>query len=67
MTDKKLKVIFSPGCFDGFEGSEEELAELLAEIHKMAEDGTIMENARQLSEEEEEDLLEHLKNKEKRQ
>lgn len=67
MTDKKLKVVFAPGCFDGFEGSEEELAELLAEIHKMAEDGTIMENARQLSEEEEQDLVEYLSSKEKRQ
>lgn len=67
MTDKKLKVVFAPGCFDNFEGSEEELAELLAEIHKMAEDGTIMENARQLSEEEEQDLVEYLSSKEKLQ
>lgn len=33
--DKKpLKVKFAPGCFDNFEGTQDELDELLAEIHK---------------------------------
>ena len=67
MTDKKPKLIFATGCFDNFEGSEEVLAVLLAEIHKVVEDGTIMEKARQLSEEEEQDLVEYLNSKEKRQ
>ena len=64
---EKLKVVFAPGCFDGFDGSEEELAELLAEIHKMAEDGTLFENAKQLSEEEVEELKEQMEKKETRQ
>ena len=64
---EKLKVVFAPGCFDGFDGSEEELAELLAEIHKMAEDGTLFENSKQLSEEEVEELKEQMEKKETRQ
>ena len=40
-----LKVVFAPGCFDGFEGTQEELQELVAEIRQMAENGTIMDNA----------------------
>jgi alkanesulfonate monooxygenase SsuD/methylene tetrahydromethanopterin reductase-like flavin-dependent oxidoreductase (luciferase family) len=57
MTDQKLKVVFAEGCFDNFDGTPEELAELLAEIHKMAEDGTIMDGAIPLTDEEELELL----------
>jgi hypothetical protein len=33
MSDKKqMKVVFSPGCFDHFEGSQEELDAFVAEI-----------------------------------
>lgn len=39
MEDKTLKVEFAPGCFDSFEGTQEELAELIAEIHRMVESG----------------------------
>ena len=46
--DKKLKVVFQPGCFDTFDGTQVELDELIAEITKMAEDGTLEENARPL-------------------
>jgi hypothetical protein len=49
MTDKKLKVEFAPGCFDGFEGSQEELDELVAEIHRMAESGEIFEKSRPIN------------------
>ena len=51
---KKLKIQFAEGCFDSFEGSQEELQELIAHIWQMAEDGTILDNARPLSPEEEE-------------
>jgi len=36
MTDAKtpLKVIFAPGCFDTFDGTQEELDELVAEIQE---------------------------------
>lgn len=32
MSNKPLKVVFAPGCFDSFEGSQEELDSLMAEI-----------------------------------
>lgn len=32
MTEKKLKIEFAPGCFDHFEGSQEELDDLIKEI-----------------------------------
>ena len=38
MTDKKeIKIQFAPGAFDNFDGTQEELDELLAEIHSMFE------------------------------
>jgi hypothetical protein len=32
MSDAPLKVVFAPGCFDSFEGTQEELDSLMAEI-----------------------------------
>lgn len=58
MEEKKpLKVVFAEGCFDNFQGTPEELAELIAEIHQLAESGQLMEKAQPLSEEEAEQLL----------
>ena len=37
MTDQPLKVQFAPGCFDEFEGTQEELDLLMADIHSMFE------------------------------
>ena len=37
MTDQPLKVQFAPGCFDEFEGNQEELDLLMADIHSMFE------------------------------
>ena len=48
MTDKKIKVEFAPGCFDNFDGTQEELDELMAEIIRMAESGEMFEQARPL-------------------
>lgn len=50
--DEKLKVVFAPGCFDEFDGTPEELQELVAQIHQMAEDGSIMDQAEPVSDEE---------------
>lgn len=59
MTEKKdnLKLIFSEGCFDNFEGTPEELAELVAEINRLHESGELEENSRPLTPEEEEEIL----------
>lgn len=45
---KKPEIVFSPGCFDNFEGTQEELAELISEITAMFESGEMSENAVQV-------------------
>ncbi len=50
MTDKKepLKVVFAPGCFDNFDGTQEELDEMMAEIHRMVATGEMFEQSNQV-------------------
>jgi hypothetical protein len=43
---KALTLEFAPGCFDSFEGTQEELDEMVAEIHRMFESGEMEANAR---------------------
>lgn len=43
--DKEPKIVFAPGAFDQFEGTQEELDALLAEIHSMVESGDFLEQA----------------------
>lgn len=43
--NKKLEVVFAPGCFDGFEGTQEELDALMKEILALAESGELEERA----------------------
>ena len=47
MTEEKKtpEIIFAPGCFDSFEGTQEELDEMIAEIKRMAESGELFEQA----------------------
>lgn len=66
MTDK-LKVVFAEGCFDNFDGTQEELAEFIAEIQNMANNGTLMDGAVELKEDESEALHNLLKSREIRQ
>jgi two-component sensor histidine kinase len=42
---KKIQVIFTPGCFDDFEGTQEELDEFIAEIQRMADSGELLANS----------------------
>jgi hypothetical protein len=53
MTDenKPLKIEFAPGCFDHFEGTQEELDELIAEITQAVTSGEIMEMSNELTDE----------------
>lgn len=46
--NKEMKIEFAPGCFDNFEGTQEELDEMIAEIEKMVADGTFLENSQPL-------------------
>lgn len=59
--DKPLKIEFAPGCFDQFEGTQEELDEMIAEIQRMAESGELFENSVQLSEEDFDELPDEVK------
>jgi hypothetical protein len=58
MTDEKkpMKIEFAPGCFDQFDGTQEELDQMVTEIQKMFEDGDFKENSRLLTEDDLEDL-----------
>jgi alkanesulfonate monooxygenase SsuD/methylene tetrahydromethanopterin reductase-like flavin-dependent oxidoreductase (luciferase family) len=67
MTEPKLKVVFQEGCFDDFDGTPDELAEMIAELHRMAADGTIMDDATPLDDDQIEDLNEGLSRRELRQ
>jgi hypothetical protein len=66
MTDKdgKVEIVFAPGCFDNFDGTQEELDELLASIHDMVESGEIFEKARPIDfddpSEEDMEVIKHL-------
>ena len=51
---EKMKIVFDPGCFDGFDGTQEELNELIADLTRMAENGELMDQARPVDVEDEE-------------
>lgn len=46
MTEQKRTITFAPGCFDSFEGTQEELNELQAEIMRMFDNGEFEKNSR---------------------
>ena len=67
MTEQKkpTKIEFAPGCFDTFDGTQEELDGLMAEIQRMFESGEIFEKSvpldlDDLSPEEQERILSQL-------
>jgi hypothetical protein len=57
MTEKKpLKVVFDPGCFDNFEGTQAELDEFVTQIQEFAESGLLFENSVELTDEDIDEL-----------
>ena len=53
MTKKNpVKIEFAPGAFDQFEGTQEELDEFIAELHRMAESGELEEHSMSLDDDE---------------
>ena len=56
MTDKEITIVFSPGCFDNFDGSQEELDQLVKDIQDMLSDGSLFENSKLLTEDDLDDL-----------
>jgi hypothetical protein len=46
MTDNdKPEIVFAPGCFDNFEGTQEELDEFVKEITRLLESGEALEQS----------------------
>ena len=68
--DTEMKIVFAPGCFDSFEGTQEELDELMSEIKRLVDTGEIFEKSRPINfddpSEEDIELIEHLQEVEER-
>ena len=43
--NKPMKIVFAEGCFDEFDGTQEELDELISQLTAMAESGELLEKA----------------------
>lgn len=56
-----MKIEFMPGCFDQFDGTQEELDEMIAEIHRMLESGELEENSQEMTEEDFDELDDEVK------
>jgi hypothetical protein len=56
MSEQKMKIVFAPGCFDDFEGTQEELNELLAEINRIVHTDELLDNTLLLGGLDDEDL-----------
>ena len=54
---KKIEIIFSPGCFDNFDGTQEELDQMIQEIKDMVESGEIFDKSTPLDLSDIEDLI----------
>jgi hypothetical protein len=64
--DTEIKVEFAPGCFDNFDGTQEELDELVAEIQNMFANKTREEidaMSRPISDEDFDDMPDEVKSK----
>lgn len=67
MSESKPKLVIAPGAFDDFDGTQEELQELIAELHKLVDDGTLFEQAEPVPDDEAEEIMRRLANKAQRQ
>jgi hypothetical protein len=45
---KNIEIVFAPGAFDTFEGTQEELDEFMTEIQRMFTSGEILEKSQPL-------------------
>lgn len=48
MEKNDMKLVFAPGCFDAFEGSQEELDALVEQIKAAFESGELFESAEEV-------------------
>lgn len=61
--EKNPEVVFAPGCFDSFDGTQEELDELMVEIQRMFQTGEYKEHMiplDELSDDEIQEIADHL-------
>ena len=60
--NKPMKIVFTEGCFDDFEGTQEELDELVAHIQQLAASGELFEKSMPVDdlEEIEDEVLEEI-------
>ena len=63
---KPTQIEFAPGCFDDFEGTQEELNELIADLKNMVTSGTLWENTLPVDDKDEEELIKLLAQKQAR-
>lgn len=63
----KLKIVFAEGCFDDFDGTQEELQAVIADLHQQLEDGTLFDNAIPVPEDEAGEIFDKIENKSTRQ
>lgn len=62
MTEKKeLKIEFAPGCFDGFEGTQEELDAMIADIRLAVESGELFDGSEELTDDAFDELPDEVK------
>ena len=59
---KKVELVFAPGCFDSFEGTQAELDELIAEIQASFDSGDFMTKAVPLADLDDEEISEIMDN-----
>ena len=67
MAKKKIEIRFVPGCFDSFEGTQEELDGLVAELQRMADSGELFDNSTPLEGEDAEEIFRALEQRKKPQ
>ena len=63
----EMKIVFMEGCFDDFEGTQDELNDLIAELNKQLQDGSLLTHAVPLSEEDEKAMVQMLQDRPPRQ
>lgn len=54
---KKIEIVFAPGCFDNFDGTQEELDQMIQELKEMVESGEIFDKSTPVNLEDIEDLI----------
>lgn len=57
---KDLNLVFAPGCFDDFDGTQEELDALVQEIYDTFKKGDWLQEADMLDPDEDQDLIDYI-------